>query len=292
MENLSGSCGGNAWAVAVQEYLDLYSTMRHADNTKRKTEHILKTFTKWIGFREPKVEDVERYMAERVKAGASPATANLDMRVIKACARWALERDKIKQNPTKGLKQYRHYPLERKRFMPLEDVKKLIAWMDAEGWQDFSDLIRIISSCGLRVCEALYLRAEDVDPFNRSITITPREGWTTKDREKRTIPLDSVSYEVLTRRVAKRKVGLIWPSKKGTPLGYRNCFRKLAAAASGAGLEWANFKSLRSLFATVAAETLTPAQLGKLLGHQSTYVQDRWYVHQRHINVPTVSVLG
>ena len=136
---------GSTWASAVQKYLDLYSTIRHAPTTQQLVERILKTFTRWMGGAGPSITKVEEWMLFRVKSGKSRATANLELRAIRACARWAIARGHITADPTKGLTMLPYRMIEKGRIIAREDVQRILDWARTRprlGW--LVDLITVI----------------------------------------------------------------------------------------------------------------------------------------------------
>lgn len=286
--------GGRQWASAVQKYMDLYSGVRHAPSTRQGTYTILWSFTMWLQGAAPSMASVEDWMAHRVmKEKKSKATANLAMRTIRACARWAVKRGYIDQDPTYGLTEIPYILKERGRFISLEDARKALTYIKTRPrlrWLD--QLLTVMIETGCRVGELLWLRCKDVSLGDRFITVKPREDWSPKDRAIRIIPLTQIAYQAILDRLIGKTEGYVWATKAGTPIRYRNAYRTLERCGEKAGLDWINFKSFRSLFATKAAETLTANQLAVVMGHSTPYVTQKHYINPKHMGLKMPSVLA
>lgn len=285
---------GRKWAVIVQEYIDIYSAIRHAPSTRERIEGVLKAFTSWLKGGKPTLGAIEEWMACRIqKEGRSKATANLEMRAIRACTRWAIRRGYWKKDPTIGLEEIPYSLKEQGRFTTLENAKILIAYVTKRprlGW--LVDLLNVLIETGCRIGELLWLRCEDVDLANKFILLKPRKDWAPKDRAPRIVPMTPFVYNIIARRIMSKTTGYVWSTKGGRPLMYRNVIRALTRCGKSAGLEWVNFKSFRSLWATKAAESLTANQLAVVMGHSTPYVTQKHYLHPKHMGVTMPAVIS
>lgn len=284
---------GKQWASAVQKYLDLYSGIRHAPSTKRRNFAILWSFAMWLKGEGPTLNRVEEWMAHRVREGKSKATANLELSVIRACARWAVARGYYPKDPTELAEDIPYHLQEKGRFIPLEDAKKTLDYLKVHSRMKWlHQMLTVMIETGCRVGELIWLRCQDVSLGDRCITIKPREDWSPKDRSIRIVPLTQIAYQVILEQLIGKTEGYVWSTKSGKPIGYRNALRALYRVGKSIGLESINFKSFRSLFATELASHLTANQLAVIMGHSTPYVTQKHYIHPKHMGVKMPSVLA
>jgi len=168
-----------------------------------------------------------------------------------------------------------------------------------ESRYDYSPLIRVDLSTGLRLAELLGLQWQDIswelDPqtkkyrgellvrrqWNRAGTYAPLK---TK-AARRTLPLadDLVRYLIAYKLRSRfsQDSDPVFASKQGRPLGHRNVtLRGFEPAAELAGIEGISFHSLRHAFASrMIARGMEPVRLAKRLGHKDARITLSTYAH-------------
>ena len=160
-----------------------------------------------------------------------------------------------------------------------------------EARHDYTPLIRIALSTGLRLGELLGLTWADIDFEEGALYV--RRQWTRlgeyappKTRAAvRRVPLsaDMVAF------VRELKIGSrfsqddhpVFASKTGQPLAHRNATRRgFQAVAAEAGVEGVSFHSMRHAFASRMIDRgISSTVLAKLMGHESSAITERRYIH-------------
>ena len=156
---------------------------------------------------------------------------------------------------------------------------------------DYSALLRLASDTGLRLGELLGLRWEDFDREARVLHV--RRQWTREgvygptktDAGQRRIPLSDQVVKFLTelrlRSDYSKDGDPVCASRKGTPLGHRNVTaRGFEPAAKLAGIDRVTFHDVRHAFASrMIARGISSTVLAKVMGHESSAITERIYVH-------------
>ena len=119
--------------------------------------------------------------------GASAIERNRAKAALSACLSWAADRDLIDSNPALGIKASREPTPERRALTPLA-VERIRHQMP-DGTS--RALVSALAWCGLRVQEALALRADDIRPGRLRISraVSLGEITQTKTRQERIVPL-------------------------------------------------------------------------------------------------------
>lgn len=168
----------------AKKYLDF---IKAGDGMKKpktiaKEESTLKGWMAHLG--ERRIDKINRahvnaYIAGRLNQKLSPRTVNLDVIVLNAVMKHAVDEKWIKVLPTQNLRPLKCSTKKRELFS-VADLEKLCqAAMDrkADGspvtknGQQFCDYVRLLAYCGAREQEALALSWADVDFEREQLTI-------------------------------------------------------------------------------------------------------------------------
>jgi integrase len=165
---------------------------------------------------------IERWKADRLKAGLSPSTVKRDLNALKAGLNRAVKWGYASQNPAQGVK-IRVEQDDRVRYLTSDERKRLLKALEArdtekatqrlsgnvfrlrrgkkplpeiERFADYlTPLVQLVMHTGLRRSEALSLRWEEVDLGNTpKVTVRASQAKSGKTRH---IPLNSVAKEIL-----------------------------------------------------------------------------------------------
>jgi integrase len=252
-------------------------------------------------------ENIEAYRAERLKAGLSPRTINLEVSTLSTMLRWAASPNValIAKNPLEGLKALRHDHPKEGRALTDEEVRQLL---DASP-QPYRDIWYAYLVTGMRKAELAYLLFSDIDWESREIIV--RTGRAKNHRERR-IPIDSGLWDILCRqrdtREARRPgtgygsaatailqgrftTGHVFVTSKNTPLNHRSylynrfirCCEKAgiqtrAVDPDGREINHVDVHSLRRTFATnLVISGADPKSVQELLGHRTLDMTMRLY---------------
>lgn len=143
------------------------------------------------------------------------------------------------------------------------------AAMDPFGRDDVASIVLVAAYTGMRQGELLKLRVKDIDLATKQIYIGGRDGFETKAKNFRAVPIHGRIHALLQERCeyARRDTlifGDDWPSGKDQLI---RAFKKVRNYSIKKDDKWA-FHSLRHSFATWCAEAGVPIRtLMGLMGH-------------------------
>lgn len=282
----------STWREGIELY-SVYSTLHHTPAVRRDVAYVLLHFGEHISNRAPHLvrrSEVESYQARLVSEGSSPANVNRHVRILRTYCRWLIDEEYLETNPTKRVRELR--VIRRRRpSIPRGDIEVLLRHLDERGDRFYADLVRVIVNTGLRLGEAIHLKTEDVDFETRLLSIRCREGFVTKDREERAIPLNEIALGILRRRKETATEGWLWREGAKLPL-ISTLTHGIARRARAAKVPGANWYQLRHSFATREAERMSPAQLAAIMGHADPRTTRRFYIHCDEMLLPRPSEVG
>ncbi len=146
-----------------------------------------------------------------------------------------------------------------------------VAAVDPFGRTDVADIVAVAAYTGMRQGELMKLKAEDIDLSTDRIYVGGREGFVTKSKNFRTIPIHNTIKPMLVRRCeyANQNVHIFgdeWPGGRDQLL---RAFKKVRNYSIKKDDRW-TFHSLRHSFATWCAEQGVPMRtLMGLMGHSN-----------------------
>lgn len=284
--------GMKSWREGVALFLSVYSAVRHSESTRRDVQYMLDRFGEHVLGR-PASEvsrlEVEAFQARMLSQGSSPSTVNRYCGYLKAFFNWLIFSGYVTANPLLGLRRLR-VVRRRPPIVGLDVVSKLLGHLDERGDRYYADLIRVIANTGLRLGEALHLRAEDVD-LNRSVLLVgSRAEFVTKDREDRLVPINSVAKPILAERMLASNHGDLFAIDGKIP--HRSTVTHgLAWRAKAATVARFNWHQLRHAFVTRMAGELMPMEIIAITGHCDERVMRQNYFHPEHLAIRMPSVV-
>jgi integrase len=265
------------------EYLD-YSYVNKARSTYRydlcALEHLKQYFIhKGIGDNRP-ISDVtnklmEGYKTWRIKiGGVKKSTVNRELNTIKAAFRKAVEWGYLSTNLMSSVKRFKE-PKRHPRFFSHEEIQKILS----HSTRTIKDIAFFLLHTGLRRGELTHLEWNDVDLKQNRIYIQPKNDWSPKDYEARTIPLNKELKEFLLH--LPRTGRHVFSKPEGDrfiyhPNALTQTFIKILDQI---GIKNASIHTLRHTYASylvMAGVDITTVQ--KLLGHSRVATTMR-YAH-------------
>jgi integrase len=241
--------------------------------------------------------DVEKWRAERLKAGARPATVNRAIDNLKSCLNRAVEWEHIAVNPLSGVKRSKTDRAAKVRYLSPEEETRLIAALEgregrlgaardsANAWRAaraypllppvrdrLRPMVLVSLHTGLRRGELLSLTWQDIDIGRAMLTV---RGEGAKSGTTRHIPLNAVALQAL--KDWQHSGVLVFPAKDG---GKVNSVKKAWAGvledAEITGFRW---HDLRHSFASkLVMRGVDLNTVRELLGH-STIGMTLRYAH-------------
>ncbi len=282
----------DSWGEGVELWREIYSTVRHAPSTRQDVLTMLAGFGAFVSDRPPSTVtrlDAERYQAAMIAKGRSPGTINRHVGYLRAVFNWWKSSELLTANPFQGVRRLKAVRT-RRPIVPLEDVKALLRHLDERGERWYADLVRVVINTGLRLGEALHLKADDVILAERVLFVRCRKEYVPKDREQRIVPLNDAVVQVLGRRCLEAERGAWLFAIKGN-LPHRSCVTHgLAWRAKAAGVERMNWYQMRHAFATRLCTEVSEAALAAIMGHVDPRITRENYQHRAFmaLRVPDV----
>ena len=211
-------------------------------------------------------QDCEAYLFRRQQEGASAGTVNRERGLLRAMFNVAKMDGLITNNPFDGVKRL---PVEaRDRVLSVDEQEDLIVQFNPS----YRRLVTVLLGTGLRLGELQGLRPCDIDGDCLRIRASTSKGF-----KARRVPLLEYVRAVLDEQREVTGCGWreqLWPQ---TAWAIRKAVK---GAARRAGIENLCVHDLRRTFATRCATAGMPMpQLASILGHASTVVTSKYYVH-------------
>ncbi len=223
-------------------------------------------------------DQVEAYRTKRLSAGATPATVNVELTVLKHLFGRAVAWSYLAKSPLAGIRKYKEPP-GRTRFLSREEITTLLRACGVGGFEQptghhFSELVKaylrplvVVSlNSGMRLGEVLALRRRDIDWANRIATLEH-----TKNGDKRHIPLNEAAIRALRSLPARLDTERLFPFRKDqvTVAFKRACQR--------AGITDFRLHDLRHTFCSYQAMNGVQGRgLQALMGHKDTRMTARY----------------
>lgn len=289
------------WGEGIREYLGLYAKLHLAESSRRRMSIVLDQFGAHLAGM-PEIlylsdinrRHVETYQLTRKEAGKSLATVNADVRHLRAFFRRMKLDGLIQDDPTTGVKLLR-VPKRRHTVRSAEEVQLILKAFKSLGQTAWMWFALLIVNTGLRLGEALTLRVDDLDMTAGKLRVRVDEGFLSKDREERIIPLNRAALTALRRRllIVGRKSGtLLWPSKANTPIDPANARLKLRQAATEAGVLHTTWQSLRKTFASVTAGRIPEQALLTICGWSDARTAKQFYIEREIMNLEAPPIVA
>lgn len=224
-------------------------------------------------------EDVERYLARRVKAGLSHRTANKERGTLAIFWRWAIKKQLARDNPVLAVDPYSARP-NPPEACPESIYRAALKGLRAEAAQDhtprtiLADSLELCWEMGLRIGEVAALRPEHVDLQARVMVVA-----SAANKGPALVPIPEEVVGLLERHL-ERGCEYVIASSRGGHVGRANeqaWARWLAAHPKHAP---AHAHALRHAFqARLEAEQVDPGHIQRLMRH-ATLQMHAHYSHR------------
>jgi integrase len=193
------------------------------------------------------------------------STVNHDLTELKHILRLAFEWGYLSTDLGKFIKKFK-LSEGKTRYLELAEIQALLRECSTE----LKPIVQMALNTGMRLGEVLKLTWDDVDLKNRIVILVD-----TKNRTTRSVPINSVLFEVLSQIDPKQ--GSVFKSRLGKP--YKSIHTGFRSALQKAGIKDCTFHTLRHTFAShLAMKGISALILADLLGHK-TLAMTRRYTH-------------
>ncbi|MFC2083877.1 tyrosine-type recombinase/integrase [Bacteroidota bacterium] len=132
----------------------------------------------------------------------SPYASTTYFRIIKAAFTKAIEWNYIESNPFKKVK----LPKIEKNLPAYITQKELDLILSNTEKKDLREIYILLFNTGMRISECLNLYWSDIDFSNKTIRITNKNGFTTKNKKERQIPMNNTVLELLSSKIRSKKI--------------------------------------------------------------------------------------
>ena len=257
--------------ITFEEYCMVYMRLTKGNKAIRTLERDRYTIEKHLipfyGQRQMsslKSSDIEEYKQSR-RPHAAPSTINRELGTFKAMLRKAVEWNYLRRNPATGISKFADPPKPPK-FISMEEAHKLLEACKRSRTQYLYPFVATALYAGLRKDELFHLEWNDVNMDLGVIKLVNKDGWHTKSKKGRDIPMPKALRAVLMKHPTHPESTYVFYNKDGSRLrDIRGSYNK---AVKASGLDHMTFHSLRHTYASLLVmkgRDLPTVQ--QLLGH-------------------------
>lgn len=214
--------------------------------------------------------DVRKYVADRVKAGASGNTVLNELRLMRTLARDSVADGTAPRNWADRVKppEVRRYSEERPNLLTADQLGKVLAAVPA-GW---SRLVRLLAFTGMRWGEVSALRWSDID-FDRGIITISRSNWKGRivmpktEASRRRVPLPPGVLSPLMQPYDSALSSFVFTTRDGMPHKGTPLVRVLRDASKAAGVPTVTPHGLRRTFNDLLRQHTDGDVVRSIIGH-------------------------
>lgn len=268
----------------VKSYLEFIKSGQGTKKPKtiKKEEYTLNGWVKHLGgvhLDKIRKVHINSYIAQRLEAGASPRTVNLDVGTLRNVLNRAIDDEWIRTLPTENLRPLKCVARKRELFTGGELEKLCEAAMAkkedgsavTKNGQQFCDYVRLLAYCGAREQEALALRWQDVDFERGQLTIGATGD--TKNQTGRVVDFNlklRAHLEDMASRLAPDSQWLFPSPQRGDKDTHAQTFREsLKLVRRHAKMEGKAFHDLRHHFISYCVMSgIDYMTIAEWVGHQ------------------------
>ncbi len=216
---------------------------------------------------------IVQYKNTRYAEGRAPATINRELAAMKKAFNLAIrEWEWCRENPVRRVAMEQEAN-QRDRWLTLHEQRRLVKTCPV--W--LREIVVFALYTGMRMGEILTLEWQQVDLFRRTVTVLR-----SKNRERRTIPLNETTRTLLKRKANRRsrQTELVFHTQTHTPIESGHLRRAFRAALTRATIVDFHFHDLRHTFATRLVQGgVDLYKVQRLLGHKSPAMTQRYAHH-------------
>lgn len=227
---------------------------------------------------------VQNFLAAKSRSGLSWKTVKHIRTVFGTLVEAAVRQGMATENPVRRTRMVRKVRPPKQFEIAPKQIAELLSALPQPSRQ----IATLLVLSGLRVGELLALRWKDVDLLVGCLRVRQAvyEGRFDDPKTRtsnRAVPLSQGAIEILEglKRSSSVPEGLVFATRKGTPLSRRNLLRRqLQPTALTVGVTGVNWHWLRHATATLMDVTGAPlGTMQAILGHSSSEVTRNVYVH-------------
>lgn len=188
------------YQTAIEEFILSLRERGYAVITLFRIKLWLKHFGRYL--EEKKIGDIKSVQREDVLGyvGKIDRSKENKIRVVQQLFRYLKEREVIFLDPAEGIKNSHRVKSLPRIILSKAEMEKLLSAPNTgmlEGIRDKA-LLELLYSTGLRLCEVIKLKVEDIDLKGGSLTV-----WEGKGKKDRLIPVGKTAVRWLTEYIRK-----------------------------------------------------------------------------------------
>lgn len=257
--------------VLLMQFRDDYVTFMQASSSPKYLRSIKLSFRRLI-----KYVGEDKYLKDLTKPVAvnflysvfaeSKHAAYLYMRTLKAALNKGISLGYLNENVFVGIKLPKvpkNFPV----FISPEELDKIVVGIQEE---DIKQIIVFAFFSGMRINEILNLQWSQINFKKHLIMVECSEGFTTKNKSSRQIPIHQKILEILLSRQSKKNISYVF-SKNSVRYNDDFISKKFKKGVRAAGLsDDIHFHTLRHSFASnLIQKGISLYVVKELLGHSS-----------------------
>lgn len=215
--------------------------------------------------------EIDEYKVHRLTT-VKPASANMELRALKAAMNTAVRWQMIEANPCTNIQQV-SVPEVPPTYFTKEGFQTLLSVI-REGW--LKEMVILAVLTGMRRAELINLRWQNVDLERRLIQIYTDSTFKTKQGKRRVIPLNDTATYLLMSRKGRSPSEYVF-TISDHPIRKDHVTRKFKIYVRAAKLKDGrlHFHSTRHTFASwLVQDGASLYEVQKLLGHSSSRVTE------------------
>ncbi len=210
--------------------------------------------------------DLERFKAEKLGEGLSPASVNHYLKCLQKLYQCAVDWGLVASNPVKGVPRLKN-DVEKWAFLDFEEARKFIDAVPARWKPVFLCALRT----GMRQGEILAMQWTDIDWRRKVIrvrhSLSDGDLTPTKNNSGRDIPIATDLLGIL-KTLRDNGSDFVFPNGSGDALHRKTLARPLRNANKHSGVKRVRFHDLRHTFASHLVMSGVPIRtVQELLGH-------------------------
>ena len=268
--------------ITFEEYCMVYMRLTKGNKAIRTLERDRYTIEKHLipfyGQRQMsslKSSDIEEYKQSR-RPHAAPSTINRELDTLKAMLKKAEDWHYLRKNPASGVSKFFN-PIRPPKFLKAEECYLLLEACKPSKTKCLHPFVATALYGGLRKDELFHLEWSDIDMERGVLKIANKDGWHTKSKKGRDVPMPRSLREILKKHPAHLDSLSVFYNSDGTR--FHDIRKSFNRAVKIAGLDHITFHSLRHTYASLLVmqgKDLPTIQL--LLGHSDIKTTMR-YAH-------------
>lgn len=250
----------------IKEHLSLMEGQL-ASSTVKDQRETLEGFLEYVSdvqLDEIKPKIAEKYFARRLRK-VRAATANKNLRTLRAIFNLAIRRGYLESNPISAIRPVRE-PKRALRILREEEIAKLLHACPDDRWRAY---VFLALTTGMRRGELSALEWEDVDLEGSVLVVRNKTSHLTKSRKTRRLALAPAAVSLLERLKATSFGSHVFQTRLATAM-LNNLSRDFARIVRRAGIPYCTLHDLRRTFCSyLAMNGVNEAIVQRLAGHVS-----------------------